>query len=171
MAHTMPAAAALRILDVLATAGVTTTVGGGWGIDALLKEQTREHSDLDLWLPAEHLDRLTSAMAAEGIDRVLPWPGDRPWNFVLHDGATLRLDLHLYETLHRGNVHYGSVNAPVVFPAAALAGRGVIDDCIVRCEAPEWALRWHTGYPARAVDRHDVALLCACYGLEPPALE
>ena len=170
MAHTMPAASALRILDALAVAGVTTTVGGGWGVDALLQEQTREHSDLDIRLPAEHLDRLTRAMAAEGIDRMLPWPGDRPWNFVLHDGATLRLDLHLYETLPDSDLHYGSVNTPVTFPAAALAGRGVIDGCTVRCEAPEWALRWHTGYPARAVDRHDVPLLCVRYGLAPPQL-
>lgn len=38
----------------------------------------------------------------------------------------------------------------------------------VRCESAEWAVRWHTGYPARAVDRHDVTLLCRRFGIAVP---
>lgn len=34
----------------------------------------------------------------------------------------------------------------------------------VRCEAAEWAVRWHTGYPPRDVDRHDVSRLCERFG-------
>jgi lincosamide nucleotidyltransferase A/C/D/E len=29
-------------------------------------------------------------------------------------------------------------------------------------------VRWHTGYPMRDVDRHDVALVCRRYGLALP---
>lgn len=32
--------------------GARPCVGGGWAVDALLGEQTRQHSDLDLWRPA-----------------------------------------------------------------------------------------------------------------------
>jgi lincosamide nucleotidyltransferase A/C/D/E len=42
------------------------------------------------------------------------------------------------------------------FPAAALEGRGLIAGTQVRCEAPEWAVRWRTGYAIRDVDCHDV---------------
>ena len=52
--------------------------------------------------------------------------------------------------------------------AEALAGRGTITGTPVRCEAPEWALRWHTGYPPRPVDRHDVTRLCERFGLPLP---
>ena len=112
-----------------------------------MASEVREHSDLDLWLAAADLEPLFVAFAGCGVDRVLPWPGDRPWNFVLHDGARRRVDLHLYESLSFESWHYGNVISGEVFPAAALQGRGVIAGRPVRCDAPEWALRWHSGYP------------------------
>jgi hypothetical protein len=54
------------------------------------------------------------------------------------------------------------------FPAEALAGRGSVAGVAVRCGSAEWAVRWHTGYPARAVDRHDVPLLCQRFGIPLP---
>lgn len=164
----MPAEDAVALLDRLREHGVETCVGGGWAVDALLQRQTRPHSDLDLWLPGEHLERLFTAFVASGLDRVFPWPGDRPWNFVLHDGLHLRVDLHFYERLPGGSLHYGSAVDGAVFPAEALTGEGRILGTAVTCESPEWAVRWHTGYPPRAVDHHDVALLCHRFGIDVP---
>lgn len=109
-------------------------------------------------------------MAQIGIDRIFPWPGDRPWNFVLHDGGPLRIDLHFYERTPQGLLHYGAVTSDETFPGKALEGDGVIGKTTVRCEAPEWALRWHSGYPPRAVDYQDVARLCARFELAIPQL-
>jgi hypothetical protein len=39
---------ALSVLDVLRNAGADVWIGGGWGIDALVGRQTRQHRDLDL---------------------------------------------------------------------------------------------------------------------------
>jgi lincosamide nucleotidyltransferase A/C/D/E len=164
----MSAEDALALLGRLADERADACVGGGWGVDALLREQTREHSDLDLWVPAAHLERVFVAFLGAGVDRIFPWPGDRPWNFVLHDGVRRRVDLHLYEAVPGGQLHYGSIVDGVPFPADALAGQGLIAGTVVACEAPEWAVRWHTGYPPRDVDRHDVALLCQRFGLTLP---
>ena len=76
--HHMTAESALSVITALDSHGVRACVGGGWAVDALLGEQTREHSDLDLWLPAADLDPLIVAFSGVGIDRVLPWGGDRP---------------------------------------------------------------------------------------------
>lgn len=166
--HVMPAEAVVDLLEHLSAAGADPCVGGGWAVDALLGEQTREHSDLDLWLTAADLEAALRALTRCGVDRVLPWPGDRPWNFVLHDGRRRRVDLHLYEPLSPQSWHYGSVIGGEVLPAAALHGRGVVAARAVRCDAAEWAVRWHTGYPLRAVDRHDVPLLCARFEVALP---
>jgi lincosamide nucleotidyltransferase A/C/D/E len=166
--HVMTAKSVLRLLDVLSGQGVDACVGGGWAVDALLKEQTREHSDLDLWVAATDAEPLFVAFSQVGIDRILPWPGDRPWNFVLHDGALLRVDLHFYERTGDDTFHYGAFDAGDLFPADALAARGTIGDLSVRCEAPEWTVRWHGGYPIRDVDRHDVSLLCERFSLPLP---
>jgi lincosamide nucleotidyltransferase A/C/D/E len=166
--YSMSAQDVVALLERLDAHGAHVCVAGGWGVDALLKEQTRKHSDLDLWAPATHLEQLFVAFAEAGVDRIFPWPGDRPWNFVVHDGARLRVDLHLYEQLASGSLHYGSVVDSFVFPAEALAGRGSIAGVAVNCEAAEWSVRWHTGYPARPADRHDVPLLCQRFGITLP---
>ena len=164
--YLMRAENAIALLDRLCDHGVDVCVGGGWGVDALLRRQTRPHSDLDLWLPAADLERLFTAFVASGVDRIFPWPGDRPWNFVLHDGLQLRVDLHIYERIADGSIHYGPVVDGAVFPGEALAGEGTILGAEVTCESAEWAVWCHTGYPPRAVDRHDVALLCERFGLD-----
>jgi lincosamide nucleotidyltransferase A/C/D/E len=164
----MPSEEARRLLAALERHGVDACVGGGWAVDALVGRRSREHSDLDLWVEADDLESLFLAFTEEGVDRVFPWPGDRPWNFVLHDGRSRRVDLHLYEPLEGGRLHYGSVTAPFVFTVDDLAGSGEIDGVAVRCEAPAFALRNHTGYPVRDVDRLDVAVLCEHFGLVVP---
>lgn len=166
--YSMPAEDAVALLAGLRDHGVDACVGGGWGVDALLQRQTRLHSDLDLWLPAAHLEGGFTAFVASGIDRVFPWPGDRPWNFVLHDGLRRRVDLHLYERMPDGSIQYGSAVDGTVFAADALTGEGAILGTAVTCESPEWAVRWHSGYAPRAVDRHDVALLCDRFGIDAP---
>jgi lincosamide nucleotidyltransferase A/C/D/E len=164
----MSASAAVTVLAALATERVDACVGGGWAIDALLGSQTRPHSDLDLWAPAPQLSALFTALATCGVDRMYPWPGDRPWNFVLHDGGSLRVDLHLYESLGDGRLQYGSVTAPFGFVPDDLAGAGMIGAVGVVCETPAFVLRCRSGWEPRPVDRQDVALLCERFGLAAP---
>jgi hypothetical protein len=85
--HVMTAESAVAILAVLDKFGVDGCVGGGWGADALLGEQTREHSDLDLWLDASAIEPLFAALTDLDIDPIFPWPVDRPRNFVSRPGA------------------------------------------------------------------------------------
>ena len=56
--HLMSADSAAAILAALDARDAEVWVGGGWGVDALLGEQTREHSDLDLWLNAHTIEPL-----------------------------------------------------------------------------------------------------------------
>lgn len=165
----MPPEAVTALLSALQATTVTACVGGGWAIDALVGRQTRPHSDLDLWVEASDVEGLFAAFVREGVDRVYPWPGDRPWNFVLHDARSRRVDLHLYETLAGGRLHYGSVTSPFHFSDQELSGEGEIAGMPVRCERPEFALQNHVGYDVRDSDRHDVGLLCSHFGLERPA--
>jgi lincosamide nucleotidyltransferase A/C/D/E len=164
----MPADEALALLAALDSNDVRARLGGGWAVDALLHQQTRPHSDLDLWILALDAEPLFNTLAAAGIDRLHPWPGDRPWNFVLHDAATRRVDLHFYERLDADTLHYGSVAAPFLFATRDLAGLGSIDGVEVRCESAPFALKCRTGYHPREIDHRDVAALCARFDLAVP---
>jgi lincosamide nucleotidyltransferase A/C/D/E len=55
------------LLDLLAVEGITGWLDGGWGVDALLGEQTREHSDADLVVDAGAVGRLAEALARQGF--------------------------------------------------------------------------------------------------------
>lgn len=164
----MPPETARTLLAALQAHGATACVGGGWAVDALVGRQTRPHADLDVWVDARDTEGLFAAFAEQAVDRICPWPGDRPWNFVVHDGRSRRVDLHLYETLDNGRLHYGSVNAPFTFSTDDLSGRGQIAGMPVRCESPEFAMTNRAGYELRAIDRHDVAVLSEHFGLRPP---
>jgi lincosamide nucleotidyltransferase A/C/D/E len=76
----------LAVLDLLARAGVEAWVDGGWGVDALVGERTRPHSDLDLVVPLPALDAVLAALAAAGYARVL-----RDWRPTAKDHTDMRL--------------------------------------------------------------------------------
>jgi lincosamide nucleotidyltransferase A/C/D/E len=44
----MEAKEVVRLLDAAAAVGIEVWIDAGWGVDALLGEQRREHDDLDV---------------------------------------------------------------------------------------------------------------------------
>jgi lincosamide nucleotidyltransferase A/C/D/E len=44
----MPAHEVIAVVQLLNRYGVQVIIDGGWGVDALLGEQTRPHADLDI---------------------------------------------------------------------------------------------------------------------------
>ncbi len=62
--HVMTARDVLDTLDMLAPAAIPVWLDGGWGIDALVGYQTREHDDLDLVIALDKADAAREALAA-----------------------------------------------------------------------------------------------------------
>jgi RimJ/RimL family protein N-acetyltransferase len=98
----MEAQAVLTVLAALLEAKAPVWVSGGWGIDALLGEQTREHTDLDLAVRADHEAVAVETLVQLGYRIVLDY---RPARLAMADDDGHEVDLH-----------------PVVFDAG---GRGV----------------------------------------------
>ena len=57
----------LSVLAGLAEAGVDVVVDGGWGVDALLGEETRPHSDLDLALDRDSVGLARRVLEEDGF--------------------------------------------------------------------------------------------------------
>lgn len=64
----MHAPRVIETLDALSATGVNTPVIGGWGVDALVGEQSRVHRDLDLIVDSEQMDTALRALADLGYD-------------------------------------------------------------------------------------------------------
>ena len=67
---TMTAADVIEILGWLDAASADVWLDGGWGVDALVGEQTREHRDLDLIVRDAHESRMREVLATHGFAQV-----------------------------------------------------------------------------------------------------
>ncbi len=151
----------------LTTLGIEVWLDGGWGVDALLGEQTRPHADVDIVVQHKDVPNLRDFLAARGYADV-PRDDTSPWNFVLGDQQGRLVDVHVVTLDAEGNGLYGPVEKGVMYPAGSLTGRGVVDGHAVKCISAEYLVRFHTGYKLRETDFQDVAALCARFGIDLP---
>jgi len=150
------------LVTLLEQSGLEVHVDGGWAVDALLGEQTRPHDDLDIAVPHAQVARLRALLTTRGFREQ---HSDDSWecNFVLADEAGRRIDVHSYTLDAAGHNVSG-----VPYRSEHLTGRGVISGYPVRCIAPEWLVKFHTGYELDHLDWHDVRLLCERFQIAVP---
>jgi len=157
----------LRVLDALDASGVCAGVTGGWGVDALLRRQSREHGDVDLGVPSDSVDAAIEALRGLGY-RISA--DERPARIILEsdDG---NVDLHPIVMLPSGGgVQTGFDGQTFEYPPGSLEAEGEIGGRIVRCGTPDLQIAFHRGYEPREHDRRDMAALALAFGLtlEPP---
>lgn len=158
----------IKICANFKTAGLAFWIDGGWGVDALLGEETRPHGDLDLAVKLDDLQSFQRVLETQGYARA-DSAGDSDWNWVLQDSAGRSVDLHGFVLDELGNGILGDPADGAMYPAGALDGVGTLCDVEVRCVAANFVLAFRNGFEPRAVDSHDVAALCARFGLARPS--
>lgn len=57
----------LDVLRALKAAGSRAWLDGGWGVDALLGEQTRDHEDVDIFVELDRIDDVLDAVEPLGL--------------------------------------------------------------------------------------------------------
>jgi len=156
---------AVEILDRLDAAEIWYCVDGGWGVDALLGEETREHDDIDLGVWMDDIDRICSTLAEYVRDDV-EWPS----SFVLRDSRGRKVDAHPLRLDANGDGWQANATGgdPHRWPREHLDARGRIAGREVRCITPELQLRWHDFEGFDDVDWQDMRALCERFGLTPP---
>jgi len=170
MLRVMTADDVLEVLDWLADAGVRVWVDGGWCVDALLGEQTREHADLDIAIPVEDEAAFSKAAAAQGFE-VAPRPFATDFNWVLEDGHGREIDVHLVDVDDTqvgpdGLLVYGPKG--LAYEYGEFGAVGIIAGREVACCSAESQVRYHTGYTPDADDFRDVLALCARFNIPLP---
>jgi len=152
----------VALYQLLADHGIEVWLDGGWGIDALIGEQTRPHTDLDIAVRHHDVAELRQLLMARGYEPV-ERADTQPWMFVLGDEHGHEVDVHSFTfDEHEENI-YG-----VAYPAESLTGTGSLGNQAVRCIAADWAVKFHTAYAPRTVDRHDLKLLHERLGVDVP---
>jgi lincosamide nucleotidyltransferase A/C/D/E len=157
----------VRVLAALGRHGVTAWVDGGWGVDALLGEQVREHDDLDLVVELADAGIVTSTLAELAYELVAGAP---PLSFVLVDADGRQVDVHpVVRDDEGGGVYRMEDGRDWVYPAQGFAGRGRIANRAVRCLSPEVQVLVHDGYELEDKDYRELRLLHERFGVTLPA--
>jgi lincosamide nucleotidyltransferase A/C/D/E len=156
----------LRVLDALETAGIRAGITGGWGVDALLRRETRQHGDLDLGVAAEAVERALEAVGPLGYAVTLD---ERPARVVVESDLG-RIDLHPIAWGPSGaGVQTGLTGEVFRYLVGGLDADGEIAGRRVRCATPDLQLAFHAHYEPRDHDRRDMAALAREFGLSLPA--
>lgn len=141
----------------LANNGFQVWLNGGWGIDALLGEQTRLHKDMDVFVLVDDVNRLCELLSRKGYSLKELWSENR-WDvdsegvktmtgFVLHDSEGRELDVHAMR-LDEGGTGIPAWESDDGFNLTPqdLAGQGMVGGSMVQCITAEKQLLCHMGY-------------------------
>jgi lincosamide nucleotidyltransferase A/C/D/E len=157
----------LEILKAIDSASIRVWLDGGWGVDALLGEKTRDHDDLDIIVSSKDAPKLKEALFELGF-RIKP--GSTELNFVLVDRERREVDVHPVEFAPDGYAYFPLPNGRVwPFPPAAFAGEGRIDGREVECLSPDAQVQCHgQGYEPTENDLRDMERLQRRFGVVLP---
>lgn len=165
----MTAPALLEILHVLEEAGVSVWLDGGWGVDALLERQTRQHRDVDIVIRVADVPKLQEVLSRRGF---AIREGAPPNSFVLSDDSGLEVDVHAVVFDDDGNGVYRMEDGQDwIFPAEGFSGRGVIEGVRVPCLSPTTQVLCHARYEPTDKDMQDMALLQERFDVERPRVD
>lgn len=158
----MTARDVLFILDTLRAVGATAWLDGGWGVDALIGVQTRDHDDIDLVLAREHVEAAREALALQGLTVLTD---EWPTRLVFGD-ARRAVDLHPVRFDAEG-AGWQSLpgGAEFRYPPEGFKGVGMVGDRPVACLSAEVQDLCHRGYEPDEKDDHDMRLLHAHFNL------
>jgi lincosamide nucleotidyltransferase A/C/D/E len=149
----------LAVLDAVPDA----VVDGGWGVDALVGHQTRDHDDLDLVIQTDQAAAVVDALGSLGFAELTD---ERPTRIVCARADGGRVDLHLLEQTSSGTTQV--LPGGRQFTYFLDETMGTIEGRTVRCLSPDMQLLTHTGYEPDGDDRADVAHVAALSGLALP---
>jgi lincosamide nucleotidyltransferase A/C/D/E len=145
-----------EVVERLEALGADPRIVGGWGIDALVGTQSREHRDLDLAIRADALDASLIALTSMGY-RVTT--DSLPVRIELSAAAIRHVDLHPLHYEQDGSAWQAAPDdARFIYAAdgwvvGRIGGRDVI------CLSAQQQRTFHTGYELSDVARHDMAVL------------
>jgi lincosamide nucleotidyltransferase A/C/D/E len=159
----MTAEDVLAVLAVLRGAGTDIWIAGGWGIDALVGNQGRDHRDLDLLHRREQEKHVLAALAGAGFTEILD---QRPVRFVMAHPEGQEIDLHPLAFAPDGSALQQSFDAgrPFSYPARCFV-TGTVAGTTVPCVSAEQQVFFHQGYEPADRDRQDMARLREAFGI------
>ena len=156
---------AVELLKAAENLDITVWIGGGFGVDALIGEETRPHNDIDVYIDIKNADSFINMLKSKGYSEV-EMEYTTPSHTVWENPVNHIVDLHLigFKEEDPDSLYFQEWT----FPISLLDGNGTIGGHPVNCFTAEAQLLFHQGYKPLEKDIHNVKVLCKTFGLEVP---
>jgi lincosamide nucleotidyltransferase A/C/D/E len=169
---------AISIYEGLLANGIRLWLTGGWGIDALIRKQSRPHKDLDVITLVDDVAAMRELLCQDGYSLKELWSENR-WvvdtsgaetatAFVFHDSLGREIDVHAIRFDDQGKGLPAWEAEGRIFEKQDLAGEGLIAGIAVKCLSPEMQMSCHSGYDLPAWQLRDLEFLHEKFGVEYP---
>ncbi len=119
---------AIEIILYAEENGINIWIDGGWGVDALLEEETRAHNDIDLFVEESNSKKFIEIIKEKGFAEVTE-AYTTASHTVWKDVKGRIIDLHIYKFNEQGYLVFEGE----AYPTKVCGGIGKIGDKTVRC--------------------------------------
>lgn len=153
----------IEILSYAEDNEIDIWLDGGWGVDALLGEETRLHNDVDLFVEERNSKKFIEVIKEKGFEEVIEVYSTTD-HTVWRDGKDRIIDLHIFKFNEQTDI----VFEDETYPSKVFSGIGKIGDKVVKCIDAENQVLFHLGYEYDENDRHDVKVLCERFDIPVP---
>ncbi|HVO86114.1 MAG TPA: hypothetical protein VMT23_00060 [Candidatus Binatia bacterium] len=175
MPKIMTAQKLVNLYTELQSIGVNPILDGGWGVDALLGEETRPHKDADLIITKEDLAKVKDYLTSRGYkDRT---EGEIWWHFFM-DSSDDEIDFLVVDPQKSGGAYLGPRENDLFFPEEAFQGKGHVSGKEVACLSAPYRVRALTkefgvviknNYQITEHDCRDMIALCKRFNIGIPS--
>ena len=160
----MDARCVLSVVATLRDAGVRVWLDGGWGVDALVGEQTRDHDDLDCVIALSDAPIARDALAGLGFAVTLD---ESPTRFVVRDRTDRRVDFHTVTFDAAGGATQQLQDGTLApYPSQGFSGSGSVAGVHVAYLTAAVQVLHHLGYDPDEKDHHDMGVLADRCGID-----
>jgi lincosamide nucleotidyltransferase A/C/D/E len=157
----------LEIVECLEAAGVQVWLDGGWGVDALIGQQTRDHDDLDVLILLSDADLARRVLVGLGFALI---EDESTLCFVARDANDRRVDVHTVTRDADGAALQLQTDGTCWrYPPGSLSGPGCVGGRQVACLSVEAQVLCHLNYEPDEMDRRDMRSLAESRGITLPA--
>lgn len=145
-----------NVLDLIENTGIRYWLDGGWGVDVLAGEQTREHRDVDINFDSRYNDKLLQILKESGYEVVTD---QSPVRVELHHPQLGYIDIHPFVINNDGTAKQADLEGGWYEFDADFFGNAIFNGRNIPCISARGQKIFHTGYELRDVDKHDLKII------------
>ncbi|MDD2285483.1 MAG: aminoglycoside nucleotidyltransferase [Eubacteriales bacterium] len=154
---------AVEIITYAEENEISIWIDGGWGVDALIGEETRVHNDIDLFVEESNSKKFIKILRGKGFIEITEAYTTKS-HTVWRDTKGRIIDLHIFKFNRQGYIVFEGEE----YPPDVFSGIGKIGNKVVKCIDAENQVLFHLGYEHDENDVHDVKLLCERFNIPVP---